>query len=267
MIPRILMVDDDENALMLYSAHLRSQSGWEIVTSDNGKDALKILDPSFHAVVLDEMMPSMRGMQILQEIRSRPDVGSICVVMLSGTDDPDIIANTFDYKPNAYLRKTKAGPRDLYIKLARELSGAHFPSLRPIKVFLCHSHEDKPAVRELYYRLKRDFVDPWLDEVELVGGQDWDLEIKRAVRSTDIVVVCLSRHASSRGFLHKEIGYALDVADEQPEGGIFVIPLLLEPCGVPSRLARWQWIDSAQDGGYERLLRSVYARRKELGLI
>ena len=46
-----------------------------------------------------------------------------------------------------------------------------------------------------------------------------------------------------------------------------MIPLLLEPCGVPSRLAKWQWIDFAQDGGYERLLRSVYARRKELGLI
>jgi CheY-like chemotaxis protein len=267
MKPRILLVDDDENALMLYSAHLQSHSGWDIVTSDNGKDALNILDRSFHAVVLDEMMPDMRGMQILQKIRARPDVKSICVVMLSATEDCDTIADTLGYKPNAYLRKTMAGPKELYLTLARELSSAHFPSLQPIKVFLCHSHDDKSAVLELYFRLKRDFVDPWLDVIELKGGQDWNLEIKRALRSTDIVVVCLSRHVSSRGFLHREIGYALDVADEQPEGAIFVIPLLLEPCEVPSRLAKWHWIDFAQDDGYERLLSSVYARRKELGLI
>jgi CheY-like chemotaxis protein len=267
MKPRILMVDDDENALMLYSAHLQSHSDWEIVTSDNGRDALNILDRSFHAVVLDEMMPHMRGMEILQKIRSRPDVKSICVVMLSATADRDTVISTYQYKPNAYLLKTPDGPRDLYLTLASELSSAHFPSSRPIKVFLCHSHDDKTPVLELYFRLKRDFVDPWLDVIELEGGQDWNLEIKRALRSTDIVVVCFSRHVSRRGFLHKEIGYALDVADEQPEGAIFVIPLLLEPCEVPSRLAKWHWIDFAQDDGYERLLRSVYARRKELGLI
>jgi CheY-like chemotaxis protein len=266
MKPRILVVDDDEDARTLYGKYLQGQAGWDIVCTDNARDALNILDTSFHAVVLDEMMPGKRGMQVLEEIRSRADIGRICVVMLTGTTDPQVIADTIDYKPNAYLRKMSTDPKKLYVTLARELSNENPQMLRPIRVFLCHSHVDKPAVRELYYRLKRDFVDPWLDEKELIAGQDWELEIRKAVKTSDIVAVCLSHQASRPGFLQKEIRYVLDAADEQPEGAIFVIPLLLEPCDVPTRLARWQWIDFTGQNGYEQLMRSVRARTKELGL-
>ncbi len=203
---------------------------------------------------------------MLEQIRSRADIGSICVIMLTATDDPAVIVNTFEYKPNAYLRKMDTDPRKLYITLARELSRENPHMLRPIRVFLCHSHVDKPFVRELYYRLKRDFVEPWLDEKELVPGQDWDLEIRKAVLASDIVAVCLSHQASQPGFLQREIRYVLDAADQQPEGAIFVIPVLLEACNVPSRLAKWHWIDFAREDGYGQLMRSIPARTKELGL-
>jgi CheY-like chemotaxis protein len=211
-------------------------------------------------------MPGKHGMEVLEEIRSRADVGRICVVMLTATDDPDVIVGTYAYKPNAYLRKMNTDPKTLYVTLARELSNENPQMFRPIRVFLCHSHVDKPAVRELYYRLKRDLVEPWLDEKELIPGQDWELEIRKAVKASDIVAVCLSHQASRPGFLQKEIRYVLDAADEQPEGAIFVIPLLLEPCDVPTRLTRWQWIDFATQDGYEQLMRSVRARTKELGV-
>ena len=36
---------------------------------------------------------------------------------------------------------------------------------RQLRVFLCHASQDKPAVRELYKRLKaEDWIDPWLDD-------------------------------------------------------------------------------------------------------
>lgn len=51
---------------------------------------------------------------------------------------------------------------------------------RKLRVFLCHSSNDKPAVRELYGRLKGEgWIDPWLDEEKLYPGQDWDLEIEK----------------------------------------------------------------------------------------
>jgi len=36
---------------------------------------------------------------------------------------------------------------------------------RPLRVFLCHSSNDKPAVRELYQKLRAEpWIEPWLDE-------------------------------------------------------------------------------------------------------
>ena len=49
----------------------------------------------------------------------------------------------------------------------------------------------------------------------------------------------------------------LDVADEQPEGVAFLIPVRLEECEIPERLKRWQWVDLFDDDGYTRLLRGL----------
>ena len=138
---------------------------------------------------------------------------------------------------------------------------------RQLKVFLCHASGDKPAVRDLYRRLRSDGIAPWLDEEDLLPGQDWQLEIPKAVRSSDAVIICLSSRAITKaGYVQKEIKYALDVADEQPEGAIFLIPLRLEECDVPERLRRWHWVNLFQEKGYERLLRALRARAESLGL-
>jgi len=138
---------------------------------------------------------------------------------------------------------------------------------RQLRVFLCHASGDKPAVRDLYRRLRSDGIAPWLDEEDLLPGQDWELEISKAVRSSDAVIICLSRRAITKaGFVQKEIKDALDVADEQPEGAIFLIPLRLEECEAPERLRRWQWVDLFRETGYERLLRALRARAESLGL-
>jgi len=132
------------------------------------------------------------------------------------------------------------------------------PSPHRLRVFLCHASDDKPAVRNLYQRLKADGVEPWLDEEDLLPGQDWDLEISKAVRRSDMVIVCLSRAAVvKRGYVQKEIKQALDVADEQPEGTIFIIPLKLEECEAPGRLRRWQWVNLYEAGGYDKLKRAL----------
>jgi hypothetical protein len=53
---------------------------------------------------------------------------------------------------------------------------------RPLKVFLCHAHADRDPVPRLYARLTQDGVDAWLDKEKLLPGQDWELEIRMAVR-------------------------------------------------------------------------------------
>ncbi len=134
-----------------------------------------------------------------------------------------------------------------------------------LKVFLCHASDDKPAVRELYQRLRADGFEPWLDEEDILPGQHWRDEIPKAVRNSDVVLVCLSQHSINKtGYVQKEIKFALDVADEQPDGTIFLIPLRLEECDVPERLNHLQWVNFYDEGGYARLLRALRRRATDL---
>ena len=139
--------------------------------------------------------------------------------------------------------------------------------IRKLSVFLCHSSNDKEMVRTIYYRLINDGIDPWLDEEKILPGQDWQQEINKAVKTTDVVIVCLSGNSiSKRGFVQKEIKYALDIAEEQPDGTIFLIPLKLEECDVPERLQRWQWVNYFDVRGYNRLKLALEERADTLGV-
>jgi formylglycine-generating enzyme required for sulfatase activity len=142
---------------------------------------------------------------------------------------------------------------------------------RPLRVFLCHSSNDKPAVRELYQKLRAEpWISPWLDEEELYPGQDWETEIEKAVESSDVVLVCLSNGSiNKRGFVQKELRFALDVALEMPEETIFIIPLRLEECTPPRSLRDWHYADyfaGQRERSLQRLLVSLKQRADSLGL-
>jgi cold shock CspA family protein len=152
-------------------------------------------------------------------------------------------------------------PPSIFPKTRNEILTSNNQSHQSLRVFLCHSSNDKPLVRKLYQQLQSDDFDPWLDEEKILAGQDWRQEITKAVRRADVVVICLSRGSVSKaGFVQKEIKDALDIADEQPEGAIYLIPLKLEECEVPERLSRWQWVNYFDTKGYEKLFNALQAR-------
>ena len=136
-----------------------------------------------------------------------------------------------------------------------------------MKIFICHSKEDKEQVRALYRKLKRSRFDPWLDEEKLIPGQDWDQEIRKAINESQAVIVCLSKVSLNKeGYVQKEIRLALDIADEKPPETIFLIPLRLEDCDIPIRLRKWQWVDLFEKSGYKQLRMALDSRAEQLGL-
>jgi hypothetical protein len=84
---------------------------------------------------------------------------------------------------------------------------------RKLRVFLCHSSQDKPIVREVYQRLLAEgWIDPWLDEEKLLPGQNWEMEIEKAVETTDSVIVCLSTNSINKeSYIQKEMRKVLDI--------------------------------------------------------
>jgi len=141
------------------------------------------------------------------------------------------------------------------------------PTGRRLRVFLCHASQDKPAVRELYKRLAAEtWIDPWLDEENLLPGQDFDLEIYKAARDSDAIIICLSKiSVVKEGYVNREIRRALDASDEKPEGTIFIIPLRLDDCS-PSfeRLKKLHYADYFTPNAHEKLIKSLRLRADAL---
>lgn len=138
-------------------------------------------------------------------------------------------------------------------------------SKHPLKVFLCHASTDKPKVRDLYRYLKKRGIQPWFDEEDLVGGQDWQIEIPKALATSDAIIICLTKNSVDKeGYIQKEIKFALDKALEMPEGRIFLIPVKFEECEVPFTLSRYQWVDLTVESGYAKMMKALKFRASQL---
>ena len=66
---RILLVEDEENIKDVVKLNLE-MDGYEVVTTDNGKDAIKYFhEQHFDLLVLDVMLPEIDGFQICEQVR------------------------------------------------------------------------------------------------------------------------------------------------------------------------------------------------------
>src|SRR5689334_21926896 len=103
------------------------------------------------------------------------------------------------------------------------------PLSKSLRIFLLYARSDQEAVHRLYQRLVRYGADVWFDQEKLLPGQDWENEIHKAIRSSDIVIVCLSEQFNRQGgYRHEELRIALEKANSLVEHGIFVVPARLE---------------------------------------
>jgi hypothetical protein len=135
----------------------------------------------------------------------------------------------------------------------------HQDDASALKVFLSHAGEDKPKVRNLCKRLKADGFDPWLDEERLLPGQDWKLEIEKALRASGAILLCFSQESVGKeGFIQREYKRAMSIQEEKPEGAIFVIPVRLDKCEMPFFIRDLQWVDYPD--GYDKLVAALNLR-------
>ena len=125
-----------------------------------------------------------------------------------------------------------------------------------MKIFLSYAREDKDRVLELCRKLKENGYDAWIDVDKIFPGQDWDLEIKKAIKSSDVVILCLTKiSVYKRGYVQREMKQALDLFQEKLEGDIFIIPARLDECNPPEILSKWQYVDLFSEDGYQNYLK------------
>ncbi len=91
MAKKILAVDDEKHIVRLVQVNLE-RAGYQVVTANDGKEALKQVESENpDLVVLDVMMPYMDGFEVLQNLRRNPSTRDIPVIMLTAkAQDADV---------------------------------------------------------------------------------------------------------------------------------------------------------------------------------
>jgi len=83
MAKQVLLVEDEPHIVEALTFILERE-GLKVRSMDNGKDVIDALIASPpDLVILDYMLPEMSGLQILQQIRERPDINHLPVLMLT----------------------------------------------------------------------------------------------------------------------------------------------------------------------------------------
>ncbi len=127
--------------------------------------------------------------------------------------------------------------------------------------FISYAREDSQTARRLYRDLVTAGAKPWLDSEELIGGQEWELAVRKAVRESAHFLALISANSvNKRGFVQKELRQALDLLDEFPPEDIFIIPIRLDNSSpAHEKLRRLHWIDlfPEYDDGLRRILVSL----------
>lgn len=141
----------------------------------------------------------------------------------------------------------------------------NYPKLignRRTKVFVCYANEDMSNASKLYDQLVNDGFDVWFDEINLLPGQNREIETEKAMRESDAILLCFSTLSTAKeGYVHREYKRAMKIQELKPEGMIFVIPVRLDKnCDPPFFVQELRYADYPEH--YKLLVRSLQTRSK-----
>jgi len=114
----ILVVDDEPDLRELHKIYFEA-ADFNVLTAENGKDALEILgrdEISVDVVVSDIIMPEMNGYLLCREIKDDPELSRIVVVFVSSLTTLEEKAKGYSYGADDYFSKPLQ-PEELRFKI------------------------------------------------------------------------------------------------------------------------------------------------------
>ncbi len=109
-VPRILLVDDDADTQAIVAEMLEA-IGMQVEAASDGERALDrlVLQP-FDLVVLDWNLPGMDGLELCQEIRKHPRLGSLPVLFLTARSTSRDLVDAFAAGADDFVAKPFRAP-------------------------------------------------------------------------------------------------------------------------------------------------------------
>jgi len=105
VMSKILIVEDEDSLRELILFNL-SKAGFDVLEADNANDALIFIEEfTPDLIILDVMMPGLKGTQFLQIIKRSPKFSSIPVIIISARSSESDILEGLEIGADDYITK------------------------------------------------------------------------------------------------------------------------------------------------------------------
>ncbi len=141
----------------------------------------------------------------------------------------------------------------------------------PKHIFLSYCREDEASVAELRQNLIAAGENLW-SVGDILPGQDWKLEIRRALEKAYAIIICFSENTEKRyrSGIFPELRNAIEIQRSQLPSHIFMIPVRFSNCSIPDfkidatrSFSDLQFVDlfpqSQKQYGTKKLLKAIAA--------
>jgi phosphoserine phosphatase RsbU/P len=147
LVPRILVVDDNEDNRYTLILRLELEGYQDITVAEDGESALKLLRAQdFDLVLLDVMMPKLDGYQVLEHLKADRRFHNVPIIMISAVNEMDSVIRCIGLGAVDYLSK----PFDPVLLKARVTASIEKKRLRDeIRAHLARIEEELDSARQL----------------------------------------------------------------------------------------------------------------------
>jgi len=120
------------------------------------------------------------------------------------------------------------------------------------QIFISYSRVDTEFVTRLINDLTRQGLNIWMDQRNIGAGQRWDSVIQDALEACDLFMIVLSPHSVESENVLDELSFAINSNKR-------IIPILLQNCEIPYRIARIQFVNFTRDyqTGFQHLISEI----------
>lgn len=116
---QILIVEDEEVLTDILADKLR-KDGYEVATAKNGLEGLeKLKSGKPNLVLLDILMPKLSGFDVLEKMRSDPELLNTPVIIISNSGQPVEIDRALKLGAKDYLVKAEFDPMEVSLKVKK----------------------------------------------------------------------------------------------------------------------------------------------------
>ncbi|MGP3777888.1 response regulator [Halanaerobium saccharolyticum] len=136
---KILVVEDEKNIRELIKFNLEN-AGFEVLTADDGREALEQLSDEIDLVVLDLMLPQIDGMEVCRRMRGSEELRQIPIIMLTAKGEEVERILGLEMGADDYMTKPFS-PRELIARIKA--------IFRRIKEFKADTSELKEEIIDL----------------------------------------------------------------------------------------------------------------------